>query len=173
MAATSKEVRRMLGLSLHGWENFMVVSLIIAGFFALIAGVTTWAVISLQRIEIAESNARQKEAELKLEQLRKLSGPRDINFDTFQKELQGKPKAPVVIWYLPDSSDGYWFASRLFAALNTAKGEVAFPTTIPDIDEKTVEEVIREVAIDSIWHSPRRDRLGPKMKVFTALYARA
>ena len=33
----------------------MVVSLIIAGFFALIAGAATWAVVRLQRIEIVES----------------------------------------------------------------------------------------------------------------------
>jgi hypothetical protein len=37
-AVTLKEVRRVLGLSLHGWENAMVIFLIIAGFFALIAG---------------------------------------------------------------------------------------------------------------------------------------
>jgi hypothetical protein len=55
-AVFSKRVRRMLGLSLHGWENAMVVFLIIAGFFALIAGAATWAVVRLQRIEIAESN---------------------------------------------------------------------------------------------------------------------
>jgi hypothetical protein len=51
----SKEVRRMLGLSLHGWENVMVVALIIAGFFALIAGAATWAVVRLQRAELTES----------------------------------------------------------------------------------------------------------------------
>jgi len=45
----------MLGLSLHGWENSMVVFLIIAGFFALLAGAATWAVVRLQRTEIAES----------------------------------------------------------------------------------------------------------------------
>jgi hypothetical protein len=93
MAAISKDVRRMLGLSLHGWENAMVVSLIIAGFFALIAGAATWAVVRLQRIEIAESkiefdkykldtgrdiaeaNARALEARLALE---KLKAPRSI-----------------------------------------------------------------------------------------------
>jgi hypothetical protein len=46
----------MLGLSLHGWENSMVVFLIVAGGFALLAGAATWAVVRLQRIEIAESN---------------------------------------------------------------------------------------------------------------------
>ena len=43
----------MLGLSLHGWENVMVVFLILAGFTALVAGVSTWAVVRLQRIELA------------------------------------------------------------------------------------------------------------------------
>jgi hypothetical protein len=47
----------MLGFSLHAWENSMVVFLIIAGFFALLAGVATWAVVRLQRIEISESKA--------------------------------------------------------------------------------------------------------------------
>jgi hypothetical protein len=46
----------MLGLSLHGWENSMVVFLIIAGGFALLAGAATWAVVRLQRIEIAQSS---------------------------------------------------------------------------------------------------------------------
>ena len=47
----------MLGLSLSGWENAMVMFLIIAGFFALIAGAATWAVVKLQRIEIAASKS--------------------------------------------------------------------------------------------------------------------
>jgi hypothetical protein len=56
-AIDSNKVRRMLGFSLHGWENAMVVFLIIAGFFALIAGAATWAVVRLQRIELAQSRA--------------------------------------------------------------------------------------------------------------------
>lgn len=130
----------MFGLSLLGWENAMISFLIIAGFFALVAGVATWVVVRLQRVEIAESNARQKEAELKLEQLRKLSGPRDVDFDAFKKELEGKPKATVVIWYLPDSSDGYWFASRLFGALIGSgwKVEGLGPTPIPEPDQNNL-----------------------------------
>jgi len=118
----------------------MVVFLIIAGGFALLAGVATWAVVRLQRVEIAEANARQKEAELKLEQLRKLAGPRGINFDIFKKELEGKPKAPVAIWYLPDSSDGYWFASRLQVALGVSGWLVEGygPTPIPEPDRNNL-----------------------------------
>lgn len=87
-------------------------------------------------VKIAEANARQKEAELKLAQLRKLAGPRDINFDVFRKESEGKPKVPVAVWYLPDSSDGYWFATRLFGALIGAGWQVtAPPTPIPEADQ--------------------------------------
>jgi hypothetical protein len=51
----SKKVRRMLGLSLHGWENVMIAMLVFAGAFALLAGISTWVVIKLQREEIAEA----------------------------------------------------------------------------------------------------------------------
>jgi hypothetical protein len=96
----SKKVRRMLGLSLHGWENAMVVFLIIAGLFALVAGVATWAVVHLQRIEIAkseddleryklntakeisEANARAAEARLELE---KFKLPRDLSAEQLGK----------------------------------------------------------------------------------------
>lgn len=65
----------MLGLSLNGWENAMVLSLILAGFLALLVGVTTYAVVRLQRIELAESRQEleryQAEAEVKIEEARK------------------------------------------------------------------------------------------------------
>ncbi|WP_338688914.1 hypothetical protein [Bradyrhizobium sp. 26S5] len=54
----------MLGLSLHGWENAMVVFLIIAGLFALVAGVATWAVVRLQRVELARSETELQEYKL-------------------------------------------------------------------------------------------------------------
>jgi hypothetical protein len=114
-----------------------------AAFMSAVVGYQlTENALSESNSKIAEANARQKEAELKLEQLRKLSGPRDVDFKSLQRELEGKPKAPVAIWYLPDSSDGYWFASRLAVALGLAKWEVGSPTTIPDLDEKIVEAVV-------------------------------
>jgi hypothetical protein len=64
-AATSKKVRRMLGLSLHDWENSMILFLIIAGFFGLIAGAATWAVV--QRIELAQSQKELEEYKLTVE----------------------------------------------------------------------------------------------------------
>lgn len=127
----------------------MVTFLIVAGVFALLGGVATWAVVRLQRVEIAEANARQSEAELKLAQLRKLAGPRDIKFDVFKKELEGKPKASVVIWYLPDSSDGYWFASRLQVALGisgwTVEGYGPAPIPEPDQNNLLIRDMPRAV----------------------------
>jgi hypothetical protein len=74
-AIFSNRVSRMFGFSLHGWENAMVVFLIIAGFFALLAGAATWAVVRLQRIELAESNRELErykiEAGVKIEEAKK------------------------------------------------------------------------------------------------------
>ncbi len=88
------------------------------------------------KADAARAAERTKEAELKLAQLRKLSGPRDINLEVFKRELEGKPKATVAIWYLPDSSDGYWFASRLQAALGVSGWTIEGhqPTPIPEPD---------------------------------------
>jgi hypothetical protein len=43
------------GLSLHGWEDLMRGSLLIVGVSGLIAGLSTWFVVKLQRAEIAQS----------------------------------------------------------------------------------------------------------------------
>jgi hypothetical protein len=80
---------------------------------------TEWRTSALE-LKTAEANARAKEADLKLEQLRRLAGPRSLNHDVFLKELEGKPKAHVAIWYLPDTSDGWAFSIRLLGALRRA-----------------------------------------------------
>jgi hypothetical protein len=125
-AIASNKVSRMLGFSLNGWENAMVVFLIIAGFFALLAGAATWAVVRLQRIELAESNrelerykveageriagaaeranvAEQKAAEANLE-IERLKTPRSISedrrrriVDRLQPPLAKPPFAFVVM----------------------------------------------------------------------------
>jgi hypothetical protein len=88
----------MFGVSLHGWENAMISFLIVAGFFALIAGVATWVVVRLQRVEIAESNARQAEAELRLAELRdKVGRPRSIDADVLKTALESVPRRPIVL----------------------------------------------------------------------------
>jgi hypothetical protein len=53
---THSESRRVIwGLSLHGWEEMMRWSLAAAGIAALIVGVSTYFVVTLQREEIAAS----------------------------------------------------------------------------------------------------------------------
>jgi hypothetical protein len=60
---------------------------IAAAFVSAIVGYQlTEAALRDSNVKIAEANARTKEAELKLEQLRKLSGPRDIK--VFAKRLK-------------------------------------------------------------------------------------
>src|SRR6266851_3627047 len=54
-AVVSRTDRRMLGLSLHGWENTMVASLALAAVFAAIVGICTYCVVQLQREEIQAS----------------------------------------------------------------------------------------------------------------------
>jgi hypothetical protein len=71
MAVISKDVRRMLGLSLHGWENVMVVFLVVAGLTAFAAGVATWVVVALQRVEIASSE--REFSKYKLETAKEIS----------------------------------------------------------------------------------------------------
>jgi hypothetical protein len=54
-AAPSKKVSRMFGLSLHSWEDLMIFALAIVGAFGVLVGVATFAVVRLQRAEIASS----------------------------------------------------------------------------------------------------------------------
>jgi hypothetical protein len=82
---------------------------------------------------IAEFNERAKTAELKLEQLRKVAGPRSIDNTQFLKALEGVPKSRIQIWYMPTASDGYWLANQIVSAVISAGWPlVEPPTIIPD-----------------------------------------
>lgn len=126
--------------SVFFWANWV-------GVVALGVGVVCACAIAISgkirddslKLSLADAKAKTAVAELQLAQLRKLAGPRIIRMDVFLKELEGKPKAPVAIWYLPDVADGYMFSMRLLGLLSSAKWEVAFPIPIPDLDEKVVQ----------------------------------
>ena len=47
--------RVIWGLSLHGWDEVMRLSLALTGVFGLIVGISTYLVVTLQREEIAAS----------------------------------------------------------------------------------------------------------------------
>lgn len=62
------------GLSLHGWEDLMRGSLLIVGVAGLVAGLSTWFVVKLQRAEIAQSSIElaqyKSDAAVKVEEAR-------------------------------------------------------------------------------------------------------
>ncbi len=107
------------GLELHTWEEIMRGSLVAAGAFALLGGLATWFVVSLQREELAESkmeferykletgkkisesDARTKEAELALAKIRT------------PRSLDPEAKARVVAKIKPFSGQEYAFSLTL------------------------------------------------------------
>lgn len=83
--------------------------------------------------DAAEARAQANKAALELELLRISSAPRQLRSD-LKRELEGKPKAPVQIWYLPDVSDGWSFAFELRVSLSDAGWEVTETIPIPEPD---------------------------------------
>jgi hypothetical protein len=65
-AILSKRVKMIWGLSLHSWEDVMRFSLVITGIFGLIAGLSTWFVVNLQRVELAESKIEFEQYRLEI-----------------------------------------------------------------------------------------------------------
>ena len=51
-------------VSLHGWEDVMRGSLAVVGVFGLIVGISTFFVVKLQRLELAEANREMTEYKL-------------------------------------------------------------------------------------------------------------
>lgn len=84
-------------------------------------------------IRIAEFNARAKEAELRLERLRKDLGPRQLQRDVFLKELLGQPSAPVEIMYLQDDPECFDLAQQIWRALEAGSWPVTAPKPIPSL----------------------------------------
>ena len=83
---------------------------------------------------IAESNARTKEAELKLEQLRKQMAARHLNRDQFLKMLDGKPRMPVEVFFVKDDGEAFQLSLEIRDFLKAAKWEVSEPIPIPPTD---------------------------------------
>lgn len=145
---TSKKVRRMFGLSLQGWENWMVASLIVAAAFALIAGFATWQVVRLQRIELADSknefdrykldteqkiadaNERTARSQAELARFRIQAGARQINGVKFKELSGGKPKATVEIVFLKGNEEVLSLVYWLLGALKGAQWEVSEPRPV-------------------------------------------
>jgi len=130
----------------------MLSSLAAAALAALAIVVSTRAVIVLQKKQelqtrtefekykldtgkqIAEASARQKEAELKLEELRAKVGPRHIDGEAFKKALEGKPKAPVEIMFPKEDGEAFLFSLAIRDVLRTARWQVSEPIPVPPTD---------------------------------------
>jgi hypothetical protein len=86
------------------------------------------------RAEAAKANQRAQEAaeraaeaELRLEQLRKQVGPRQILRDAFLSALADQPKAPTEIFFLRDDPDSFFVAQQIRELLHDANWEVTQP----------------------------------------------
>jgi hypothetical protein len=119
-----------LASSIYDWANICLIGALIVGAASTILVVWMGNVkeADLQR-DLAASKERLAAAELGTEQLRRLAGPRGINQEAFSKALEGKPKSPVQIWYLPEIPDGFWFANQLVSALIAAHWDILEPPT--------------------------------------------
>jgi hypothetical protein len=76
---------------------------------------------------------RAATAELRLEQLRKDLGPRQLQRDRFIKEITGQPSARVEIMYLQDDPECFGLAQQIWLALESAKWPVEVPKVIPPL----------------------------------------
>lgn len=83
----------------------------------------------------AEANARTKEAELRLEQLRHRAGQRRAEEDVFMASLQGKPSLPrVVIKWCTTGGDCWQLAMQLERLLRRAGWTVDSGTSTNGLD---------------------------------------
>lgn len=121
------------------WANWALVGALILGVVATCAIVVSGndrdralkKELKDKDESIANANARTKEAELKLEELRRQVGPRHVNRDAFLNSIQGDIKGKVEILYSRDDPECFEVAQQLWQLLITAKWDVTAPVPIP------------------------------------------
>lgn len=137
------------GYSIEFWNRTMTVAIWIAFISAAIggtAGLFTGVVgqqlaaisereaatqIAAANAKSAEANEKAKVAELKLEQLRRDVGPRQLNRAGFLSALAGQPSAPVEIFYLRDDPECFELAQQVRVALTDAGWHAGLLQPIP------------------------------------------
>jgi len=95
---------------------------IVAAFVSAIVGYQLSENASREaNIKIAEANARQSEAELKLAEIReKLGRPRRLDEEAFSAALKGVRPMPVEITLVGTNPDSHWIAFSILGALEKA-----------------------------------------------------
>lgn len=157
--ADSRKVRRrvVLGLSLPGWENVMVLSLVFAGLFGTAAAVATYWVVQLTRdenrvqaeeLEEYKAGATERVADLTAtaEQLRKdtaVANARAAEAELKTAELEAK-MAPRSL-----SEDQ---KATLVRALKPFAGQkVQVQSSNGNSEARRFSDVFRQVFVDSGW----------------------
>lgn len=138
IAISNGDKRMIIGFDLHAWETAMVVSLIFAGIIAIAVAVSTWAVVTLTResvvesnVKIADSNKRAAEAMLELEKLRKETSPRRITQEqqTRISEKLSEFKGQLVsLGVNPSTNENEWLVRHIGAAFSMAGWTVEMKT---------------------------------------------
>jgi hypothetical protein len=121
------------------WANVIFIGSLVAGVLSTIAIVGTsnvkewyWDKDRRESNErIAESVARQKEAELKLAELRRQVAARHLNAQEFAKSLDGMPRMPVEIMFPRDDGEAFQLALEIRDGLKLAKWDAGEPAPIP------------------------------------------
>jgi hypothetical protein len=86
--------------------------------------------ISLADLNAAEANRAATEAQLKLEELKKRTAPREIDSTEFLRVLRGKPKAKVEVLYVRDDVDSFHLALGISSLLREAHWDVVWARPI-------------------------------------------
>ena len=125
------------------------------GVMALAIGVVCACAIAISgkirddtlNLALSESLQKTAEAKLKLEELRVKVAARQIDGVTFQKLLEGKPKAPVEIMYPREDFEAYQLALQFRDILRISEWESAEPVPVPPGD---VPRLINQPSIASV-----------------------
>jgi hypothetical protein len=147
--------RVIWGLSLHGWEEVMRWSLASVGLFALIVGVATYFVVTLQREEIAESRARIEQLKSANLALQKILLPRRLAVVRMDEPFGGfRVRRPD----LPD-------ALPLFSELQKFPRTLAAIQAVPDFEAMNLALDLKAVLEQIGWRpeliDEKRSNLPP------------
>ncbi|MGF6408402.1 hypothetical protein [Paraburkholderia sp. MM5482-R1] len=137
------------GFSIEVWDRLCVIGFwvtaitggvaVFGGLFTAVIGhkisdvtqAQSQAQIAAANARSAEAHARSSEAELKLEELRRQVGHRQLQRDAFLEELRGQPSEPVEIMYLRDDPECFDVAQQIARALEAAGWRITGLAPIP------------------------------------------
>ncbi|EIM99590.1 hypothetical protein WQE_18179 [Paraburkholderia hospita] len=139
---------QLWGKSLEFWDSvsvWLMIATAVFGAFAVATGLAGSFIgrqtssmiqrdsderISAAKADAAKSNAAAADAALRLEQLRRQVGPRQLQREIFLNDLRGQPSSHVEIVYLRDDPECFELAQQIWRALEDAHWPVTPPQPI-------------------------------------------